>query len=267
MAPVDGLSSTQPVGKRGREKANLLPGDSPVAVAPVLDQLQVKKAQPGDPLALVASYNALAAPMQAAIKTIATERAALGKIEASGKPQEILAAKEAVEVSLLRGNNLLIKAAAIHKQLTGVCADANVLLYDSPTAQVVQRLTIATNNGANLQTSSPPAAAAPSAAYTIQPGDTLTSIARKNHTSVSELVKLNALSDADKIKAGKTLLLPKHVQTYALKVGDSLNSIAKDQLGDAARWREIYLLNNDILDALTADTSLAIGTKFKLPAR
>jgi hypothetical protein len=33
--------------------------------------------------------------------------------------------------------------------------------------------------------------------------------------------------------------------TYTVKSGDSLSKIAKEQLGDAGRWREIYNLNRD----------------------
>ena len=44
--------------------------------------------------------------------------------------------------------------------------------------------------------------------YTIQRGDTLSAIAKKYNTSVSELAKLNNISNPNKIYAGSTLSLP-----------------------------------------------------------
>ena len=44
--------------------------------------------------------------------------------------------------------------------------------------------------------------------YTIKPGDTLTSISRKNGTTVGELVKLNGIADPNRITAGATIELP-----------------------------------------------------------
>lgn len=45
--------------------------------------------------------------------------------------------------------------------------------------------------------------------YTIQPGDTLTSIAKKYHTTVKELVALNHIKNPDLINSGHTLKIPK----------------------------------------------------------
>lgn len=44
--------------------------------------------------------------------------------------------------------------------------------------------------------------------YTIKPGDTLTSISKKNGTSIDEIVKLNGIKDPNRITAGNTLELP-----------------------------------------------------------
>jgi nucleoid-associated protein YgaU len=37
-------------------------------------------------------------------------------------------------------------------------------------------------------------------------------------------------------------------KTYKVKVGDTLSSIAKELLGSAQRWRELYEANTDIID-------------------
>lgn len=44
--------------------------------------------------------------------------------------------------------------------------------------------------------------------YVIQPGDTLSHIARKYHTTVAALIKLNHIKDPDRIYAGDTLRVP-----------------------------------------------------------
>jgi LysM repeat protein len=54
-----------------------------------------------------------------------------------------------------------------------------------------------------------PAPAAPTTTtYTIKSGDTLTSIGKRFHTTVSNLVKLNSIPNPDLIIAGRTLKVP-----------------------------------------------------------
>jgi nucleoid-associated protein YgaU len=53
---------------------------------------------------------------------------------------------------------------------------------------------------------------------------------------------------------------------YELKEGDTLESIAQKELGDANRWQEIYDLNKELFDSLGSDGAIAAGTKIKLPA-
>ena len=45
--------------------------------------------------------------------------------------------------------------------------------------------------------------------YTIRPGDTLSAIAEKYHTTVQKLVRLNHIADPDLIFAGETLKIPR----------------------------------------------------------
>ena len=69
----------------------------------------------------------------------------------------------------------------------------------------------------------------------IQPGDTLSQIARKYNTTVSALAKLNNITNVHLIYAGETLLVPiknteneetKPAHTYTIQSGDTLSKIA-----------------------------------------
>ncbi len=75
--------------------------------------------------------------------------------------------------------------------------------------------------------------------YTIQRGDTLTSIARRYNTTVDELARLNNIQNPNRIYAGETLLIPtknnsvssgsddKNNTIYIVRKGDTLYGIAK----------------------------------------
>lgn len=81
-------------------------------------------------------------------------------------------------------------------------------------------------------TPSPSPSPAPSTdyiTYVIQSGDTLSGIAARYGTTVSELTRLNGISDPDRIYAGNTLKVPESgasYQTYTIRSGDTLNGIA-----------------------------------------
>jgi LysM repeat protein len=78
--------------------------------------------------------------------------------------------------------------------------------------------------------------------HIVQPGDTLSLIARRYNTSVQTLIRLNNLSDANFVWAGQRLILPTEVasidtpsnsraqdldtETYIVQSGDTLQSIA-----------------------------------------
>ena len=54
-------------------------------------------------------------------------------------------------------------------------------------------------------------------------------------------------------------------QTYDIQSGDTLLSIARDQLGDTTQWRRIYDLNKD---AIGADPDkLKLGMTLKIPPK
>lgn len=56
--------------------------------------------------------------------------------------------------------------------------------------------------------------------YTVQTGDTLPSIARANRVSVAELVALNRISPAQRLHAGRTLLVP---ESNTLSTGERIH--------------------------------------------
>lgn len=62
----------------------------------------------------------------------------------------------------------------------------------------------------SVKTTSPPLV---QTVYTVQRGDTLSAIARKYNTTVSQLVNLNGLKNANAIRVGQKLLLPKPAAT------------------------------------------------------
>ncbi len=65
--------------------------------------------------------------------------------------------------------------------------------------------------------------------YVIQPGDTLSGIAARFGTTVSELTRINKISDPDRIYAGNTIKVPESgasYKTYTIRSGDTLSEIA-----------------------------------------
>jgi len=89
--------------------------------------------------------------------------------------------------------------------------------------------------------------------YTVQPGDSLSVIARDQLGDADrwpEIVDLNPVvaDDPDLIYAGTVLRLPAAVvpapvtttHTYTVRLGDTLSSIAARELGDAGRYPEIF---------------------------
>ncbi|MEK6226604.1 MAG: LysM peptidoglycan-binding domain-containing protein [Chloroflexota bacterium] len=52
-------------------------------------------------------------------------------------------------------------------------------------------------------------------------------------------------------------------KTYTVDSGDNLSAIAKQELGDANRWREIYELNKDVIG--NNPDLIQPGMELKLP--
>ncbi|TFH73628.1 LysM peptidoglycan-binding domain-containing protein [Gammaproteobacteria bacterium LSUCC0112] len=116
----------------------------------------------------------------------------------------------------------------------------------------------------------------PDVNYTIQRGDSLSGIATRFNTSVAQLVSLNQLTDAHRIRVGQQLLLPHDTNmltqtlaaaepapvtpgaAYAVRPGDTISSIAR-------RYR---VSETDILrvNGLSNPDRLAVGQQLRLPA-
>ena len=93
--------------------------------------------------------------------------------------------------------------------------------------------------------------------YTVLPGDTLYSIARKYDTNVDEIIKLNYLKDTN-IKPGQVIRIPEfyfdmdnmnlpNYINYTVKKGDTLYSIARDNNISVDVLRKDNALTNDVL--------------------
>lgn len=65
------------------------------------------------------------------------------------------------------------------------------------------------------------------AVHIVQPGETLISIAQRYGTTVEQLISLNELADANKIRAGERLNISGQPDTYIVQPGDTLSRIAK----------------------------------------
>ncbi len=52
-------------------------------------------------------------------------------------------------------------------------------------------------------------------------------------------------------------------KTYKVKAGDTLSSIAKEVLGSADRWQELYDANRDIIQD---PNTIQIGMTLQIPA-
>ncbi|MEM8739393.1 MAG: LysM peptidoglycan-binding domain-containing protein [Planctomycetota bacterium] len=116
----------------------------------------------------------------------------------------------------------------------------------------------------------------------VQPGDTLSELASQHLGSAAQweaLLQANRdqLDSAESLRSGMTLRLPaadRRVatadpsprpaarRTYTVRPGDNLTRIARAQLGDGDRWRELFTANADRLE--TPDDLFA-GQTLRLP--
>ena len=111
--------------------------------------------------------------------------------------------------------------------------------------------------------------------YTVKSGDTLSKIAQQqlgNANRWPEIFLLNraTVRDPDRISVGQVLVLPVDsdleaaaapARVYVVKKGDTLSGVAADELGDPARWPEIFTLNRAVLtnpDLIVPDTVLVL---------
>ena len=139
-----------------------------------------------------------------------------------------------------------------------------------------------------IRADEPPTPAAPrSRTYTVRGGDNLTRIAERqlgDGKRWRELLEANAdqLKRPEDLRAGMTLKLPGEAstaaappaattrpatpstasRTYTVRAGDNLSRIARSELGDDDRWRELFEAN---ADQLSSPNDLYAGQVLKLP--
>jgi LysM repeat protein len=93
--------------------------------------------------------------------------------------------------------------------------------------------------------------------YVVQPGDTLSLIARKHGVSTGDLAAANAITNHHLIRVGQALTVPSLTQTYTVVSGDTVSGIAK-RFGVASR--DILALN-----ALPDPHRIRVGQKLQIP--
>ena len=103
--------------------------------------------------------------------------------------------------------------------------------------------------------------AAPAAAdgdYVVQPGDTLSVIAKRNGVSTRDLAAANSITDYQLIRVGQKLTVPSSTSQYTVRSGDTLSGIAK-RMG--VRSADLMALNN-----LSDPHRIRVGQKLQVPS-
>jgi cell wall-associated NlpC family hydrolase len=107
--------------------------------------------------------------------------------------------------------------------------------------------------------------------HTVKKGESLYSIAHKNHTTIETLRKINHLKKGEVLKVGKVITIPSskkikvaktsRVKTklYKIKKGDTLTSIAKKYHTNITKLAEI--------NHLKSNTTLKVGKSIKVPTK
>jgi LysM repeat protein len=120
-------------------------------------------------------------------------------------------------------------------------------------------LTPAAPAAATVETRSAPASAGGRATrYIVQPGDSLQSIAARNHLSPATLVSVNDLEDPDILQPGLELIIPSTDGfVHVVESGETLRSIA-DQYG--IQTSALIAAN-----ALSAPDNITVGLRLFVP--
>jgi len=128
---------------------------------------------------------------------------------------------------------------------------------------------------------------APERTYEVRSGESLSTICQHVYGTAALTAALaahNGISDPDRVWAGRRLSLPAaHVLTggtgteaipgdvetppqwaaYRIKAGDSLSEIARQFMGTADRWRQLYELNRH---AISDPDNIRVGTMLRVPS-
>ena len=112
-------------------------------------------------------------------------------------------------------------------------------------------------------------ASIPTGKHTVKKGETLSAIARKHHTTVTQLKKANGLKNGDVIQYGKVLRIPTKTTyaskstvatkpvKYVIKKGDTLSAIARKHHTSVTKVRKA--------NGLRQNEALKIGKVLKVP--
>lgn len=120
--------------------------------------------------------------------------------------------------------------------------------------------------------------------YTVQPGDTFSSIASKHYNDESkwfDIAQSNPTVDPTRLRVGQELRLPaiqflaKHeepipagptgIKTYTIRPGDSLSTVAEVSYGDPTLWRVIYNFNREKIG--DNPNAIQAGMTLRVPPR
>ncbi len=115
----------------------------------------------------------------------------------------------------------------------------------------------------------------PPVLYTVVAGDTLSSIAAAKLGAAGRWPEIFAsnravVSNPHRILPGQVLSLPMgpalvpQLRFHVVEAGETLSGIAREQLGETARWREIFALNGSVL---TNPDVIVIGQVLQLPSK
>jgi len=98
--------------------------------------------------------------------------------------------------------------------------------------------------------------------HKIKSGDTLTNIAKKHHTSISQVRKENGMQKGEILRLGKVLTIPtaptKNIYSkYSIKKGDTLSALAHKHQTSIRKLRKA--------NGMSKNEMLIIGKTFKVP--
>ena len=99
--------------------------------------------------------------------------------------------------------------------------------------------------------------------YTVQKGDTLSAIAKKNGTTVDEIVSKNGIQDANKIYIGQKLTINETTEEPAEIPALVETSTYSTQVKVTKRPTQIFLLQRQLLRKKSLNVSQVVATQPK----
>ncbi len=160
----------------------------------------------------------------------------------------------------------LLKTSAFQKKMASAAASAVGRYFacagGAPPSTAAVRPGSSATRAEGGQTFVPSAPSRGSVSYRVRRGDTLYSIARQHNTTLSALLKLNAMKKTDTLRVGQRLQVPvpageRSTKSYLVKKGDTLYSLARNH---ACSIEELRRLNN-----MTSSDALLSGQRIRLP--